>query len=113
MEELDLLVPDRFDMLQRRAPDRLGSIIVPVDEALHQIDALSVDLRAAGRGGFLIFRGDSGSGKSTFLNTLDLFRNDVDVIGIYSSAEVGQSLRSLKPTQAALRVLAARGESRE
>jgi len=108
MEQRDLLVPDRFERIQR-ASDKLKNIIVPVEEALQQIDALSVDLRTAGRGGFLIFRGNSGTGKSTFLNTLDLFRKGVVVTGISSSDKLVPTLRDLGPSQAALRVLVIEG----
>ena len=49
MERLELLVPDRFDVLQRKASDKLKSMVVPVVEALEQIDALVRDLRVAGQ----------------------------------------------------------------
>ena len=81
-EQLELFVPDRFDMLQRRAPSQLDSIVVPVDDVLQHLKLLHRDLVAAGRGGFLILRGDSGSGKSTFLSTLNLFLEGVDVFAV-------------------------------
>jgi len=109
MESLDeLLVPDRFDMLQRRASGQLRNMVVPVDEALEQIDALARDLRVAARGGFIIVRGDSGSGKSTFLNTLDLFRT-VEVVGLSPETSIASSLRSLAPTRFPFRVLVVEG----
>ena len=108
MERLELLVPDRFDMLQLKASGQLKSMVVPVDEALEQIDALARDLRVAARGGFIIVRGNSGSGKSTFLNTLDLFRK-VEVVGLSSEISIASALRSLMPTQLPFRVLVVEG----
>jgi hypothetical protein len=34
----DLFIPDRFDMLKRKADDKLQTIIAPVDDALQAID---------------------------------------------------------------------------
>lgn len=109
MQQLELLVPDRFDMLQRRAPDQLNSIVVPVAEALDRIDSVQRDTAAAGRGGFLLLRGESGSGKSTFLHTLGLFREGVDVASIPREAGIADVLRSLRATSRAMRLLVVEG----
>jgi DNA (cytosine-5)-methyltransferase 1 len=64
-----LKVPDRFEALRDAGSGALQSIIVPVQHTLTTIDSRFADLSAAGRGGLMILRGDSGSGKSTFLDT--------------------------------------------
>ncbi len=105
----DLFIPDRFDMLKRKADDKLQTIIVPVDDALQEIDLRRRGMRAAGRGGFLILRGDSGSGKSTFLHTLDLFRERHITLSIERSDEIGSFLKCLGPATCELRILVIEG----
>src|SRR5690606_11373249 len=85
---LDLFVPDRFEGLKQRAPEQLGTIIEPVPEALEAVDRLFTDISSAGRGGFLILRGDSGSGKSTFLHTINMFRENVITSSLPGSVSV-------------------------
>lgn len=70
-------IPDRFEVLRRKAPNELTSIVVSVNEMLDQIDRIFSDMSASGRGAFLVLRGDSGAGKTTFLHTVGLFRQDV------------------------------------
>ena|ERR1019366_8627273 len=104
-EQPPIFVPDRFDMLQRRAAAQLEHIVVPVDIALNHIKHVSTDMNAAGRGAFLLFRGDSGSGKSTFLNTLGMFLVGVEVLSISRDQPIDSVLRDAHPTNAKLRVL--------
>lgn len=104
-----LFVPDRFDMLQRRAPSQLDSIVVPVEAGLRHIKTLMADASAAGRGAFLLLRGESGSGKSTFLYTLGLFLKDVEVLAIPSYQEISVALRGTGPTKAGMRAIVIEG----
>jgi energy-coupling factor transporter ATP-binding protein EcfA2 len=108
-EQLQIFVPDRFDMLQRRAAAQLDHIVVPVDVALKHIKHVSTDMNAAGRGAFLLFRGDSGSGKSTFLNTLGMFLEGVEVLSISRDQPIEGVLSDAHPTAAKLRVLIIEG----
>ena len=109
MMQGDLFVPDRFDMLQRYVPKQLNSIVVPVEHGLKYIRELHVDLKAAGRGGFLILRGDSGCGKSTFVSTLDLFLGGVELLTIPREKSISEQIRWLPRTDADLRVIVAEG----
>lgn len=104
-QQLELFVPDRFDMLLRRAPAQLDTIVVPVDDALQHVKTVHRDMLAAGRGAFLIVRGASGSGKSTFLRTLNLFLEDVDVFVISRSQPIEAALRAASDTNAAMRII--------
>jgi hypothetical protein len=106
---IDISLPDRYDMLARKAVNQLTQIISPVDSALEHIDALHSDMRASSRGIFLILRGDSGTGKSTFIHTIGLFRDDVETITFSKDQDVGDSLRSLSPTTKKLRVVVFEG----
>lgn len=105
----DLFIPDRFDMLKRKADDKLQTIVVPVDDALQAIDLRRRGMRAAGRGGFMVVRGDSGSGKSTFLHTLNLFRENHLTLSIERSEEIGSFLQRLDSANCAMRVLVIEG----
>ncbi|WP_437587741.1 hypothetical protein [Sorangium sp. So ce1000] len=108
-QQLDLFVPDRFDMLQRRAVSQLDSIVVPVDDALQRVKFIHRDMKAAGRGYFLIFQGDSGSGKSTFLSTVNLFLEGVQTFSIPRGQTVEAALRRTPSTEAPLRVIIIEG----
>lgn len=69
------------------------------------IDLIHQDMKSAGRGGFIVFRGDSGTGKSTFLHTLHLFRQNAASFSIPTSAKIFESLQSLNQSNHHLRVL--------
>jgi len=103
-----LRVPDRFEGLRDAGSGALQSIIVPVQHALVAIDSRFGDLSAAGRGGLMLLRGDSGSGKSTFLDTLGLFRRGVVTERIAASDDIGDALRATEPT-ASQRVIVLEG----
>lgn len=102
---IDISLPDRYDMLARKAVNQLTQIISPVDSALEHIDALHSDMRASSRGTFLILRGDSGTGKSTFIHTIGLFRDDVETTTFAKDRDVADSLNSLTPTKKKLRIV--------
>ena len=98
MTESDLNVPDRFEGLREAGTDALRTIVVPVHDALDAIDSRFMDLRAARRGSLLILRGESGAGKSTFLETIGLFRTGVVSHPIPASADVPETLEKLPST---------------
>src|SRR5690348_16519131 len=87
-------IPDRFEGLQRRAQDELRSIIVPVEHSLGEIDRLHQDMTAAERGAFLVLRGASGAGKSTFLHTVGMFREGVETLSVPPNVDLREFLRS-------------------
>lgn len=92
------VVPDRFENLERKAPNDLGTIVVPVKSALDAIDTIYGRMRAAGRGAFLVLRGESGAGKSTFLHTLPFFRENVQTVSVRGDQDVRSYFRDA-PTQ--------------
>ncbi len=98
-----LNVPDRFEALSGYTS--LGAIIVPVDAALSVIDDHFHDMRAARRGALLIMKGTSGSGKSTFLETIKLFRQEITVDHIPADEDIPSALQNLKPEATRLLVL--------
>lgn len=94
----DLSVPDRFEGLARTGGD-LRSIVTPVAETLTMLDARFSDLTSAHRGGLLILRGETGAGKSTFLNTVGLFRTGVVTVRIPGTDDVGAILPGLSASK--------------
>lgn len=106
---IDISLPDRYDVLARKAVNQLSQIISPVESALDHIDALHADMRASSRGAFLILRGDSGMGKSTFVHTIGLFRDNVETVSFSKEQDIGDSLRSLEPTKKNLRIVVFEG----
>ncbi|MBO9570148.1 MAG: hypothetical protein J7503_15185, partial [Cellulomonas iranensis] len=94
-EREDLNVPDRFEMLRSSGAGTLRSLVVPVHEALVELDSRFRDLRAAGRGGLSVMRGQPGAGKSTFLDTLHLFREGVETLRITQDQDIAKALTGL------------------
>lgn len=100
-----LNVPDRFEALKDSPNASLGTIIVPVEPALAAIDDHFHDMRAARRGALLIMKGVAGAGKSTFLETLGLFRPQVTIAHVPVDEDIPSALRTLEPVAARLLVL--------
>lgn len=96
-------------MLARKAVGQLSQIISPVDSALNHIDDLHADMRASSRGTFLIIRGDSGTGKSTFIHTIGLFRDDVETVSFPKERDIAEVLESLGTTKRQLRIVVFEG----
>ncbi|MEJ7787090.1 MAG: hypothetical protein WKF96_19990 [Solirubrobacteraceae bacterium] len=97
-EREDLYVPDRFEALRDAGDDALRTIIVPVGEGLDLTDRRFKEMRASRRGALVLLRGDTGAGKSTFLDTVGLFRDGVDTKRVAAQANVGHELSALPST---------------
>jgi hypothetical protein len=93
----DLHVPDRFEGLRDAGTGALQSIIVPVQETLDILDERFVDMRAARRGSLMLLRGNSGAGKSTFLDTVGLFRHGVVTERVSPVFDIQEALQGLHP----------------
>lgn len=90
-----LSVPDRFENLRSVGTGVLKGIVLPIDDVLDVIDSRFEDIHASGKGSLMLLRGDSGAGKSTFLDTVGLFRNGVETIRIRSKDDIAEALLSL------------------
>lgn len=95
VEREDLNVPDRFEMIRSSGSGTLRSLILPVDDSLEMLDERFMDLRAARRGGFAVLRGQAGAGKSTFLDTVHLFRAGVTTERIRQEDDIAKCLGQL------------------
>lgn len=91
----DLYLPDRFEALRHAGGDALRAIVHPVDSSLALLDARFAEMRVAHRGALLILRGESGAGKSTFLDTVCLFRDGVTTERVPSTTDVASMLAAL------------------
>lgn len=107
--QIEISLPDRYDVLQRKAVGQLNQIISPVEDALEYIDTLHADMRASSRGAFLILRGDSGTGKSTFIHTVGLFREGVETLTVGKNEDVSVALSKQTKTNAKLRIIVFEG----
>lgn len=106
----DLLIPDRYEALNRVVKkDYFTHFIVEVKDALKEIDEIYSDMQIAARGAFLILYGKSGVGKTTFLHTLPIFREDVSVISIEYDRDINNELKNMKRTKNTLRIIVIEG----
>lgn len=104
-EQMEITLPDRYDVLERKATGQLSQIIAPVSPALEHIDRLATEIQASSRGAFLILRGDSGTGKSTFVHTIGLFREGIETVSVPADVDITKHLANLPATKAALRIV--------
>lgn len=104
-DQQPVVVPDRFESLQRKAGSKLSTIVQPVDASLKIIDSVFTRMHGAERGAFLIMRGPSGAGKSTFLHTIDLYRDDVRTESVPGGVQIREYLRTFEPGDQRLTVL--------
>ncbi|TLK51955.1 hypothetical protein [Glutamicibacter sp. V16R2B1] len=104
----ELLVPDRFERLKDVGTGSLRSLVFPIEEMLEVIDDRYGEMMMTGRGAMLLLRGDSGTGKSTFLNTVGLFRSGVESLRVGSEQDVSDFLFALESTDE-LRIIVLEG----
>lgn len=105
-EERDpVVVPDRFESLERRAGPELSTIVQPVEASLNSIDRIKRLMVTNARGAFLILRGQSGAGKSTFLHTVGLYRDGVITTSVPGGTPIRDFLQSFTPQATKLDIL--------
>ncbi len=103
-------IPNRFESLQNFAQDaELSTIVRPVRSTLAIVDQIYDDMLGAGQGAFLVLHGMPGSGKSTFLHTLKLFREGVRTITVSNEQPVEEALWEMPDGPERLRVVVLSG----
>lgn len=100
-----LYVPDRFEGLEDAPQGALRTIVTPVQRALAQIDELAAQFAASRRGGLMLLRGETGAGKSTFLDTVGLFRDGVATLRIPRTEKISDRLAAMEPATTKFRII--------
>lgn len=98
VERETLYVPDRFEGLEDASAGALRSIVTPVERTLRQLDELADQMESSRRGALMLLRGETGSGKSTFLDTIGLFRQGVVSTRIPRTDSIDARLSALEPS---------------
>ncbi len=105
-----LMLPDRFEGLEEeRDKYDITKIIRPVKEGLEKIDDLYEEMVSSNRGSFLILKGKSGCGKTTFLRTLDIFIEDIEIKTILNDMDLVNSINELNDTTKSIRIVIIEG----
>ena len=100
-----IIVPDRYESLVRRARDQLNTIVVPIEVSLGQIAHIFSVMRQADRGAFLLLRGASGAGKSTFLHTLSLYRQNICTYSVPGGSSVREYLQTYRSPASGIEII--------
>lgn len=95
LDREDLNLPDRFEALRDAGGNVLRAFVHPVEPTLTAISARFSEIAAARRGGLTILRGETGAGKSTFLDTAHLFRDGVATERVPPDVQVSEMLAAL------------------
>ncbi len=112
MSPTKVQIPNRFEALLNMAADgdpELSAIVKPVKAAFDALDVIHDDMTSAGQGAFLVLQGQPGSGKSTFLHTLKLFRQSVRTVRIDAEQPIDEALQELLETPERLRIVVLTG----
>lgn len=104
------LLPDRYEGLETTMEPRdIPKIIVPVDEAIAKVDEIYEEMASSGRGAFLVLKGSSGCGKTTFLRTLSIFMENIEVVTFGNEVSIHEKLDSLSTSNKQLRIVVIEG----
>ncbi|MCR6790493.1 hypothetical protein [Bacillus paranthracis] len=105
-----IMLPDRYEGLESKKDKHdITRIIKPVEEGIEKINDLYEEMESSNRGSFLILKGKSGCGKSTFLKTLDIFIEDIEIRTILNDMDLVQSINNLTSSQYKLRIVVIEG----
>jgi DNA (cytosine-5)-methyltransferase 1 len=114
-----LILPTRWEALEIEARKRnvpLKPIIIPVQDAIARLEAELRQVSDTGIGRVLVISGVTGSGKTTFLNSLQLFIDGVSIHTIKSlktidrREDVENALATLKREQDKISIVVLEGK---
>ena len=98
---LSIRIPDRYEAIVRMANGQdLRSLVEEVRDGLAVLDEIYDEMESTGRGAFLIVQGRPCSGRTTFLNTVYLFRRGVVTVSIDARESIPKALDTLGPVAA-------------
>ncbi len=105
-----LLLPDRYEGLEgKKDKYDITRIILPVREGLDKISELYEEMESSNRGTFLILKGKSGCGKTTFLRTLDIFIENIEIKTVFNNMDLVGVINALQSTNKQMRVIIVEG----
>lgn len=116
-----LILPTRWEYLQQKLGDNdasIKTIIRPVPQAIRVVRDIIEYLRATGGCQVLIIRADTGSGKTTFLNTLPYYMSDVNIdaqtidLQPIEARDFGVALRRISLSNEAINVVILEGREK-
>ena len=84
----EIVVPDRYEALVQRTGENINQLVEPIETSLDDFDKVVRRMKTAGRGAFTVLRGDSGTGKSTFLHTIRFFRKKIQTVSVPSTVSI-------------------------
>lgn len=91
-------LPDRFEAIKDKTKE-IPCFILGVNKSIGKINELIDIINTSGRGTFLLVRGKSGSGKTTFLNTINQFSNEkFEILSVGEDVKIQDNLKTLKST---------------
>ena len=104
------LLPDRYEGLAAHMnTNDIPKIIIPVTSAIERIKELYEEIMSSGRGAFLILKGQSGCGKTTFLRTLPIFMENIEVCTLDNSSPLETAFDNFQLQRAGFRVIVIEG----
>lgn len=100
------ILPSRFENIRSNKKgiysyqelQTLKSFIFQVEEPIRHIKKMIATMKASNSGAFLVIKGESGIGKTTFLNTLPLYIGKLEVRSIFNKQDIQEQLDYLKAT---------------
>ena len=104
------LLPDRYEGLENCIDiNDIPKIIIPVQLGIDKVEELYEEMFSSGRGSFLILKGSSGCGKTTFLKTLNIFLENIEIETITNNMDLVSSINNLSHSSKDMRIVIIEG----
>jgi hypothetical protein len=94
-----LSLPGRFEQLKSesiKTGSDIAGIIQPVDKSCQEIETILREINTSGLGRLLVFHGNSGSGKSTFLYGLKYFFENIFITSFPQESSISELSEFIK-----------------
>lgn len=107
----NLFIPSRFEAFQLKniTSDSFKFFIHAIPETLEEIDSIYSTMEISCQGAFMILLGKSGAGKTTFLHTLPIFKQGIEVLTIENGIDISSYLANCSIVQSSMRMILIEG----